>query len=163
MVAYPLPDFCQLAAGLASWDIPDSQPQQLSIDAGKRFSPGGKFGCGSPEARCFLGKLDFYVCPKDGRSQSTAGHCGGLESLYCSAWDVRPLEMLTGDPVLLGTGSLFTRITIPQNSVPVRVQDPVAPAPLLTLKYYHCFPGTSGRAGRRDTGKDLGHPMVFSK
>lgn len=80
------PDFCQLAAGLDSWDIPGSQPQQLSIDAGKRFSPGGKFGCGSPEARCFLGKLDFYVCPKDGWGQSAARRCGGLESLYCGVW-----------------------------------------------------------------------------
>lgn len=33
------PDFCQLVAGLASWDIRDAYPPRLPLEAG-RFSPG---------------------------------------------------------------------------------------------------------------------------
>ncbi|KAK7797793.1 hypothetical protein U0070_015672 [Myodes glareolus] len=35
------PDFCQLVAGPASWDIQDAYPPQLPLEAGRRFSPGG--------------------------------------------------------------------------------------------------------------------------
>lgn len=57
------PDFCQLVNGLDSWDIPDTDPQNMPLEVPKRFSPRGKFGCGSPEARCHLGRHGFYICP----------------------------------------------------------------------------------------------------
>lgn len=80
-------DFCSLAAGSESWDLPDTDPRQLPVtDQGKRFSPGGQFGCGELKRRASLGKLDFYVCPKQGRDRATARRCGVHESLYCAAW-----------------------------------------------------------------------------
>uniref|UniRef100_A0A8D2AW62 Envelope protein n=1 Tax=Sciurus vulgaris TaxID=55149 RepID=A0A8D2AW62_SCIVU len=63
------PDFCQLAAGLDTWDIPMTAP-----------------GCSSPTARCRLAQADFYVCPKDGRNQATAHKCGGYEVCFCYEW-----------------------------------------------------------------------------
>lgn len=80
------PDFCQLVADLDSWDIPNADPQDLPFQAGKRFSPGGAFGCGDPEHRCQLARQGFYVCPQDGRDKAAVRRCGGLESLFCSAW-----------------------------------------------------------------------------
>lgn len=61
-----LPNFCQLAVGTDTWDIPNYLASELQVDTGKRTSPGGGFGCGSPEVRCHLEKLEFYICPRDG-------------------------------------------------------------------------------------------------
>lgn len=81
------PDFCRLVAGSEEWDIPDADPtKQLSQDAGPRFSPEGRYGCGDKERRCMLGKSDFYVCPKDDRNRAQSRKCGGYESLYCAKW-----------------------------------------------------------------------------
>lgn len=105
------PDFCQLAAGLASWDIPTIDQHQLNGTGGQMVqdcnhyprspktwsSPCGTFhdnnpavmtapGCVSPTARCRLAQSDFYVCPKDGRSRATAARCGGFENFFCARW-----------------------------------------------------------------------------
>uniref|UniRef100_A0A8C3VMH5 Envelope glycoprotein n=1 Tax=Catagonus wagneri TaxID=51154 RepID=A0A8C3VMH5_9CETA len=89
------PDFCQLAAGLDTWDIPDKDYTDLQKPA-PTAPPGNtvKFscnrqpppGCLSPPARCRLAQNDFYVCPKDGRDQRTAYKCGGYENYFCAAW-----------------------------------------------------------------------------
>lgn len=80
------PDFCQLVASLDSWDIPDADAQDLPLQAGKRFSPGGAFGFGDPRHRCQLGWQGFYVCLHDGWDKAAVWRCEGLESLFCSAW-----------------------------------------------------------------------------
>lgn len=82
------PDFCKLPAVLDTWDISDTDPQSMPLEFPKRFSPGGKFRCGSPEARCQLGRLRFYILHS--RDQAIIQHCGGLESVYYSAWGCEP-------------------------------------------------------------------------
>lgn len=83
------PDFCQLAAGLETWDIPEGDPRHLLENDPKRKHPrwmGTKYGCGAGKDRCGLAEEDFYVCPREGRSRAVAKRCGGLESYYCAEW-----------------------------------------------------------------------------
>nr|AAA69474.1 envelope protein [Gibbon ape leukemia virus] len=88
------PDVCALAAGLESWDIPESD-----VSASKRIRPldsnynnankqisWGAIGCSYPRARTRIANSPFYVCPRDGRTLSEARRCGELESLYCKEW-----------------------------------------------------------------------------
>lgn len=79
------PDFCQLAAGLETWDIPDKSPNELNVN-NSRCPKMRDFGCACPNARCELAHHDFYVCPKDGRSRAQAYKCGGYLEYFCAAW-----------------------------------------------------------------------------
>lgn len=80
------PDFCQLAAGLNSWDIPNRSYDQLSTYMTPRPPGWGMPGCATPTARCRLGQHDFYACPKEGRDRSQEKKCGGYETYFCSSW-----------------------------------------------------------------------------
>lgn len=80
------PDFCQLVAGMDKWDIPTLDPHNIPLESGKRFSLVGNFGCRGPVHRCKLRKLDFYVCPRDGRDQANIQRCGGIGGWYCATW-----------------------------------------------------------------------------
>lgn len=98
-------DFCQLAAGVNYWDIPDADPLQLPLDAGRRFVPGEMFGCGNPERRCKLAKLDFYVCPRDGQIGPRLDVVEVQKAGTVQPEDMRLREMLIGTPVPLVIGS----------------------------------------------------------
>lgn len=80
------PDFCQLAAGLDSWDIADADHTQLTKTMEPTSGGQGMEGCSSPRRRCVLAGAQFYVCPKDGRTKSQAYKCGGYEKMFCAAW-----------------------------------------------------------------------------
>nr|AAD41892.1 envelope protein [Felis catus] len=80
------PDFCQLAAGLDTWDIPARSPKNLQSYMGERIQQMTAHGCSSPTARCRLAQAEFYVCPRDNRDRATAHRCGGYEEYFCSAW-----------------------------------------------------------------------------
>ena len=78
------PDFCQLAAGLDSWDIATTDYNQLT----RNMQPtgGGSVGCSNPGRRCRLAEASFYVCPRDGRDRATAYKSGGYNEMFCAAW-----------------------------------------------------------------------------
>nr|AAC80265.1 envelope protein [Gibbon ape leukemia virus] len=88
------PDVCALAAGLESWDIPESdvssskrvRPPDSDYTAAYKQITWGAIGCSYPRARTRMANSPFYVCPRDGRTHSEARRCGGLESLYCKEW-----------------------------------------------------------------------------
>ena len=91
------PDFCQLAAGLATWDVPIEDPtnSEDNLPRAKRAatevsSSGGPIqtspGCRDNWAKDRLASLDFYVCPKDDRSRDKAYACGGYEQYFCAQW-----------------------------------------------------------------------------
>nr|QJT93251.1 envelope protein [Macroglossus minimus gammaretrovirus] len=86
------PDWCALAAGLETWDIPDADVSASAKDKpsgsnyGDKQVSWGAPGCSYPKARARIADSDFYVCPRDGRTPSEARRCGGLESLYCKEW-----------------------------------------------------------------------------
>nr|WBM84729.1 MAG: envelope protein [Hervey pteropid gammaretrovirus] len=88
------PDWCALAAGLETWDIPDSdvsastrvRPADSDYHAATKQVSWGAPGCSYPRARATIADSHFYVCPRDGRTPSEARRCGGLESLYCKDW-----------------------------------------------------------------------------
>lgn len=90
------PDICQLAVGLDTWDLQDTEdPNNIPIgtdyDSGWMEGDGPAPGseparCSTPHRRSFLKALTFYVCPKDDRSRQRIRQCGGPESLYCAAW-----------------------------------------------------------------------------
>lgn len=82
------PDVCALVAGLEEWDIPDliaeeSRTPQADDDSA---SPLITLGCRYSLRRPRIGRMQFYVCPRNGRSRSEAWRGGGLESYYCAAW-----------------------------------------------------------------------------
>lgn len=81
------PDFCQLAAGLETWDIPTVGAHEITQTVETPLPPLGKTwpqGCRDPRARCLLAQMDFYVCPQQG--QSRALRCGGYENYFCANW-----------------------------------------------------------------------------
>uniref|UniRef100_A0A5F9CS71 Envelope protein n=1 Tax=Oryctolagus cuniculus TaxID=9986 RepID=A0A5F9CS71_RABIT len=84
------PDVCQLVVGLDDWDLGDLDEVPLTRphdpDNAHTHRGSGLPGCGLPDKRCLLRQLDYYVCPKDGRTRQQERQCGGLESLYCKAW-----------------------------------------------------------------------------
>lgn len=81
------PDVCQLALGVDTWDIPHyGDPNQIPLADTSRYAQRAAYGCGFQWNRCKLHYLDFYVCPRDGRTQAQISTCGGPESLYCKAW-----------------------------------------------------------------------------
>lgn len=79
------PDFCQLAAGLDTWDIPDKSHSDLNV-SNLPCPTMRDYGCACPNARCELAHHDFYVCPRDGRSRAQAYKCGGYQEYFCAAW-----------------------------------------------------------------------------
>nr|BAN83909.1 restriction factor for feline retrovirus X [Felis catus]BAN83911.1 restriction factor for feline retrovirus X [Felis catus] len=104
------PDFCQLAAGLDTWDIPTKSPKDLQSHMGERTQQMTAHGCSSPTARCRLAQAEFYVCPRDNRDRATAHRCGGYEEYFCSAWGCET----TGDAYWQPTSS-WDLITITRN------------------------------------------------
>lgn len=82
------PDFCQLAAGLDSWDIAAQDPSTLQKDMTDTATSGGPGveGCSSPRRRCILAGASFFLCPKDDRSREQAYRCGGYDKTFCAAW-----------------------------------------------------------------------------
>uniref|UniRef100_A0A8C8UID8 Envelope glycoprotein n=1 Tax=Peromyscus maniculatus bairdii TaxID=230844 RepID=A0A8C8UID8_PERMB len=82
------PDFCQLAAGLDTWDIPEAKHTLVGPAPKPAFGipPTRGPGCATIAACCLLSLYDFYVCPKDGRSRALAARCGGYEEFFCKAW-----------------------------------------------------------------------------
>lgn len=90
------PDFCQLAAGLDTWDVPIEDPtnsednlprarratMEVSSSGHIQTSP----GCGDSWAKDRLASLDFYVCPRDDRSRDKAYACGGYKQYFCAQW-----------------------------------------------------------------------------
>lgn len=95
------PDFCQLAAGIDWWDIPDQRPNQLSSNMAPKTQQDTIPGCSTPTARCRLAQSDFYVCPRDGRDRSLARKCGGYEEYFCAKWGCET----TGDAYWAPTSS----------------------------------------------------------
>lgn len=80
------PDFCQLAAGLDSWDIADTDYSGLGKTMEPTSGGQGVEGCSSPRRRCILAGAYFFLCPRDGRSKAQAYKCGGYEKMFCAAW-----------------------------------------------------------------------------
>lgn len=80
------PDFCQLAAGLDSWDIATTDHSQLTKEMQQTGAGEGYIGCSNPKGRCRLAGADFYVCPWDGRDRAMAYKCGGYNEMFCAAW-----------------------------------------------------------------------------
>lgn len=81
------PDFCSLAAGLDTWDIPGTNPDTLfrrrrALVSSRYPTP----GCSSQAAIDGLARQDFYVCPSDGRTREKARQCGALDHYHCAAW-----------------------------------------------------------------------------
>nr|BAM33597.1 envelope polyprotein [Felis catus]BAM33602.1 envelope polyprotein [Felis catus] len=104
------PDFCQLAAGLDTWDIPDRSPKNLETSMEGTSQQLTPQGCSKPWKRCALAERDFYVCPRDNRNRATAHRCGGYEEYFCSAWGCET----TGDAYWRPTSS-WDLITITRN------------------------------------------------
>lgn len=87
------PDFCSLAAGLDTWDIPGTNPKEgvgedalarsrRALQNSREIAP----GCSSQAAKDGLSGQDFYVCPRDGRTWEKVKQCGSLDYYYCATW-----------------------------------------------------------------------------
>lgn len=101
------PDVCRLIPGMDTWDIDlDSVPIPRLFD---EWGP----GCGNSVKKCMLRQLDFYVCPKDGRTKQQERQCGGLESLYCKAWGCETTGQVYWEPT-----SNWDWITVQRNYTP---------------------------------------------
>lgn len=81
------PDFCQLAAGLDTWDLPMIGAHEIQKRMNTVLPPIGKTwpqGCQDPRARCLLAQMDFYVCPRQGQPRDSG--CGGYGEYFCTKW-----------------------------------------------------------------------------
>lgn len=119
------PDFCQLAAGLDTWDTAAYKPDQLTEKMSMNMATGGwgGLGCHSKEWRCLLAGHDFYVCPRDGRSIGLVHKCGGYNHFFCAAWSCET----TGDAYWKPTSS-WDKIIVQRGwKKPPRNWDPLHP------------------------------------
>lgn len=87
------PEFCDLVAGLDTWDIPHCHPKACA--SGSHFyrrrralmdSRETTPGCVDQRAREQLSSKDFYVHPRDGHAWQQAQKCGGYDYFFCAAW-----------------------------------------------------------------------------